>query len=72
MNDYPQVDHPWNGTEGGHNCESCEPDSIWKCDPMSHLAADLKEAQKQATPVLQEMQRTRRRALDASLHKGLA
>lgn len=72
LSDYPQVAHPWAGTEDGHDCETCGPDSIWKCDRMAHAMADLEAVQESTTPVLQAMQRARRKALDESLGKGLA
>lgn len=70
----------------GHDCKMCHPESIWKCDEAAHerrgvlpdltpidgLEApdfDLKPEQREQ---LAEMQRTRRKGLDESLHKGLA
>ena len=70
--DYPQVEHPWAGDEYGHNCVTCGPDGFYKCDRMAHVIADVKEQAKADQPALQAMQRTRRKALDESLHKGLA
>jgi hypothetical protein len=31
----PRTDHEWNGVNG-HNCEDCDPESIWKCDIGAH------------------------------------
>lgn len=39
--EYPQVEHLWAGDEDGHNCETCGPDSIWKCDMLAHATATL-------------------------------
>lgn len=70
--DYPQVGHPWAGDDDGHNCTTCERGSVWMCDRLAHAVADMEEGRKQSIPVLQKMQRVRRKALDESLHKGLA
>jgi hypothetical protein len=73
--------HPWNGTDDGHDCADCHPESIWKFDRPRHdeneqMRADYirlqTESRKVTAPALAEMQRTRRKALDESLHKGLS
>lgn len=33
--------HCWNGSADGHNCRSCPPSSIWKCDKAAHLSDDV-------------------------------
>lgn len=30
-------DHPWNGTDDGHDCADCALGSIWRCDPAAHV-----------------------------------
>lgn len=34
--DEPEPTHPWDGMPDGHNCASCGPESIWKCDRPAH------------------------------------
>lgn len=50
--DWPQVDHPWAGSEDGHDCRTCieqeAPDAplanLHKCDRIAHVIADVKQA----------------------------
>lgn len=66
--------HPWNGTDDGHDCADCHPESIWKCDKTRHdeneqMRADIKQGLRRVAremfPALRAMREARFRTWKA-------